>query len=240
MRAFSPTAKRAALTEPARPHVSGAGARHNLLEQAIAWMRGPLTIRRHRASIGLCGPVGEYEGLIAGISFSDKDGRPARLAARGGVGAVMGSKKVKAIVVDLDKIPPFNEPRKVNAAIKDYAVNFDTLTPAKATELTDRALALEERRLALVKRTLGQVRSALPAPKAARWYQVEMALNKAVDLLVDMAGMDFYDAGRLLSFAGNLMISQYVPPVVIHCRVDMPKSLLAQLGFDLRRAVGAP
>jgi aldehyde:ferredoxin oxidoreductase len=74
-----------------------------------------------KVTIGLCGPVGEYEGLIAGISFSDKDGRPARLAARGGVGAVMGSKRVKAIVVDLDKVPPFSEPKKVNAAIKDYA-----------------------------------------------------------------------------------------------------------------------
>ena len=74
-----------------------------------------------KVTIGLCGPVGEYQGLLAGISFSDKDGRPARLSARGGVGAVMGSKKVKAIVVDLDKIPPFNEAKKVNAAIKDYA-----------------------------------------------------------------------------------------------------------------------
>src|SRR5687768_9710797 len=43
-----------------------------------------------KVAIGLCGPVGEYQGLIAGIAFSDKDGRPARLAARGGVGAVMG------------------------------------------------------------------------------------------------------------------------------------------------------
>ena len=68
------------------------------------------------------------------------------------------------------------------AAIKDYAANYATLTPAKATELTDRALALEEKRLALVKRALGQVRTVLPAGKAARWYQVEMALNKAVDL----------------------------------------------------------
>ncbi len=74
-----------------------------------------------KVTIGLCGPVGEYQGLLAGISFSDKDGRPARLSARGGVGAVMGSKKVKAVVVDLDKIPPFHEAKKVNAAIKDYA-----------------------------------------------------------------------------------------------------------------------
>lgn len=56
-----------------------------------------------KVSIGLCGPVGEYLGLLAGIAFSDRERRPARLAARGGVGAVMGSKKVKAIVVDFDK-----------------------------------------------------------------------------------------------------------------------------------------
>jgi aldehyde:ferredoxin oxidoreductase len=82
-----------------------------------------LLLKRYgkKVAIGLCGPVGEYQGLIAGIAFSDKDGRPARLAARGGVGAVMGSKKVKAVVVDLDKVPPFSEPKKVNAAIKDYS-----------------------------------------------------------------------------------------------------------------------
>src|SRR5205809_1699788 len=74
-----------------------------------------------KVTIGLCGPVGEYQGLLAGIAFSDKDGRPARLSARGGVGAVMGTKKVKAVVVDLDKIPPFTDGKKVNAAIKDYA-----------------------------------------------------------------------------------------------------------------------
>ena len=74
-----------------------------------------------KVAIALCGPVGEYQGLIAGIAFSDKDGRPARLAARGGVGAVMGSKRVKAIVVDLDRIPPFADAKKVSASIKEYA-----------------------------------------------------------------------------------------------------------------------
>ena len=74
-----------------------------------------------KVTIALCGPVGEYQGLLGGIAFSDKDGRPARLSARGGVGAVMGAKKVKAVVVDLDKMPSFHEPKKVNAAIKDYS-----------------------------------------------------------------------------------------------------------------------
>jgi aldehyde:ferredoxin oxidoreductase len=74
-----------------------------------------------KVTVALCGPVGEYQGLIAGIAYSDKDNRPSRLSARGGVGAVMGSKKVKAIVVDLDRIPPFEDAKKVNASIKDYA-----------------------------------------------------------------------------------------------------------------------
>src|SRR3989475_10153805 len=74
-----------------------------------------------KVAIALCGPVGEYEGLLAGIAFSDKEGRPARLAARGGVGAVMGAKKVKAIVIDLDKIPPMHGGKKVTSSIKDYA-----------------------------------------------------------------------------------------------------------------------
>src|SRR5437762_460645 len=73
-----------------------------------------------KVTIALCGPVGEFQGLLAGIAFSDKDGRPARLSARGGVGAVMGSKKVKAVVVDMDKIPPFTDAKKVNVAIKDF------------------------------------------------------------------------------------------------------------------------
>ncbi len=74
-----------------------------------------------KVAIGLCGPVGEYQGLLAGIAFSDSDGRPSRLAARGGVGAVMGNKKVKAIVVDLDKTPELLEPKKFASSLRDYA-----------------------------------------------------------------------------------------------------------------------
>ena len=37
-----------------------------------------------KVTIGLCGPVGEYQGLLAGIAFSDKDGRPgSAIGARG-------------------------------------------------------------------------------------------------------------------------------------------------------------
>ena len=73
-----------------------------------------------KVSLGLCGPVGEYQGLMAGIAFTDPEGRPARLAARGGVGAVMGSKKVKAIVVDVHKMPTFHDRKAVMGSVREY------------------------------------------------------------------------------------------------------------------------
>ena len=74
-----------------------------------------------KVSLSLCGPVGEYMGLLAGISFSDSDNRPSRLAARGGVGAVMGSKKVKAIVMDIDRMPALFDKKKTLGAVRQYA-----------------------------------------------------------------------------------------------------------------------
>jgi len=73
-----------------------------------------------KVSLAICGPVGEYQGLLAGIAMSDTDQRPTRLAARGGVGAVMGAKKVKAIVCELNKLPTFHERKKVLKAVKEY------------------------------------------------------------------------------------------------------------------------
>ena len=78
-----------------------------------------------KVSLGICGPVGEYQGLLSGISFSDVDLRPSRLAARGGVGAVMGSKKVKAIVLDLHKMPTLHDRKKVMGAVKEYKKMLD-------------------------------------------------------------------------------------------------------------------
>lgn len=46
------------------------------------------------------GPAGENLRLGASIQFTDPKGRPARAAGRGGLGAVMGSKGIKAIVVN--------------------------------------------------------------------------------------------------------------------------------------------
>ncbi len=73
-----------------------------------------------KVSLGICSPVGEYGGLISGIVFTDPEGRPTRISARGGVGAVMGSKKVKAIVCDKHKMPDFHERKKLMQSIKTY------------------------------------------------------------------------------------------------------------------------
>lgn len=53
-----------------------------------------------KAAIALIGPAGEMKLTAAGIQNLDKDGVPSRIAARGGLGAVMGSKGIKAIVFD--------------------------------------------------------------------------------------------------------------------------------------------
>lgn len=74
-----------------------------------------------KISFALCGAVGEYLGLLAGITISDSDGRPSRLAARGGVGAVMGSKKVKAIVIELHKMPNLHDRKKTLDSVRHYA-----------------------------------------------------------------------------------------------------------------------
>ena len=96
-----------------------------------------------KVSLALCGPVGEYEGLLAGIAFSDVDNRPSRLAARGGVGAVMGMKKVKAIVVDKHKMPTLHDRKMVMRAIKDYGKALGASPAVKSLETTGTAMVAD-------------------------------------------------------------------------------------------------
>jgi aldehyde:ferredoxin oxidoreductase len=53
-----------------------------------------------KVAISIIGPAGEQKLLSAGILNLDKDGVPSRINARGGLGALMGSKGLKAIVID--------------------------------------------------------------------------------------------------------------------------------------------
>lgn len=53
-----------------------------------------------RVDIASIGPAGEFLYSNSGVVFDDQEGRPARYAGRGGLGAVMGSKGLKCIVLD--------------------------------------------------------------------------------------------------------------------------------------------
>jgi aldehyde:ferredoxin oxidoreductase len=53
-----------------------------------------------KISIISIGPVGERKSKGATVTFTDKDGHCSRHAARGGLGAVMRAKGLKAIVID--------------------------------------------------------------------------------------------------------------------------------------------
>lgn len=53
-----------------------------------------------KKSITCIGPAGDMQLLSASIQSTDLDGRPCRAAGRGGLGAVMGSKGLKALIID--------------------------------------------------------------------------------------------------------------------------------------------
>lgn len=72
----------------------------------------------------LCiGPAGEYQLSGASIQTSDMDNRPCRAAGRGGLGAVMGSKGLKAIVVGRNGRTPdaLADPKTFQDAAKIFA-----------------------------------------------------------------------------------------------------------------------
>jgi aldehyde:ferredoxin oxidoreductase len=84
----------------------------------------PKLIKKYgdKVAIALIGPGGEMRMKAAGIQNLDKDRIPSRIAARGGLGAVMGSKGLKAIVFDHagGQKPPIVDPEAFKVAQKDY------------------------------------------------------------------------------------------------------------------------
>ena len=79
-----------------------------------------------KAGIVSIGPAGEMKMASASIAVSDIEGRPSRHAARGGLGAVMGSKGIKALVVD-DSGTSAREPKDKEAfreTIKDFTAKI--------------------------------------------------------------------------------------------------------------------
>jgi aldehyde:ferredoxin oxidoreductase len=74
-------------------------------------------------SVTCIGPAGEMLLAAASIQTTDLDGRPCRAAGRGGLGAVMGAKGLKAIIVSRGgkSADPLADPDAFKAAAKAYA-----------------------------------------------------------------------------------------------------------------------
>jgi aldehyde:ferredoxin oxidoreductase len=91
------------------------------------------TLVEKYGKVGVCciGPAGEMKMAMAGVCFNDQKDRAARYAGRGGLGALMGAKGLKAMVVN-DKGGPgvtianqklFNEGRKkLNDALGSHDI----------------------------------------------------------------------------------------------------------------------
>ena len=88
-------------------------------------------------SITCIGPAGDFQLSSASIQTTDLDGRPCRAAGRGGLGAVMGSKGLKALIVEKGAATPaplaskddFMAASKAYAkAVKDDEFTSETLT----------------------------------------------------------------------------------------------------------------
>ena len=71
----------------------------------------------NKAAVIAIGPAGEKQLKSAAIILTDTEGSPARAAARGGLGAVMGAKGLKAIVIDDKGAPPL--PLKAKDAFRE-------------------------------------------------------------------------------------------------------------------------
>ncbi len=76
-----------------------------------------------KKSITCIGPAGDMQLLSASIQSTDLDGRPCRAAGRGGLGAVMGSKGLKALIVDQGgrTAAEIADPEPFKAAARAYA-----------------------------------------------------------------------------------------------------------------------
>lgn len=76
----------------------------------------------NKVAMSIIGPAGERKLCSAGILNLDKDGVPSRVNARGGLGAVMGSKNLKAIVFDAagGSKPPLVDAEAFRATQKVY------------------------------------------------------------------------------------------------------------------------
>jgi aldehyde:ferredoxin oxidoreductase len=106
----------------------------------------PKMLKKFGEKVGIIGigVSGEKLMSMAGICVNDPENRPSRYAGRGGMGAVMGSKGLKAIVVDdtggssipLTNVEAFNSGRK---KLTDALREHDITKPGGALNTTGTA-----------------------------------------------------------------------------------------------------
>ncbi len=108
-------------------HLSMDGARFDVADDLIGlgvYDAAAFLIKRYgkKVAIALIGPGGEMKLTAAGIHNLDKEGVPSRIAGRGGLGALMGSKALRAIVFDASgaQKPPILDPQAYQAAQKEF------------------------------------------------------------------------------------------------------------------------
>lgn len=74
----------------------------------------------HKVGLLCIGPAGEMKMHAAGVASADDSGIQIRYAGRGGMGALMGSKGIKAIVINDDEPaePQFHDPALLKQTVK--------------------------------------------------------------------------------------------------------------------------
>ena len=108
-------------------HLSAEGARFERADEFVGlgvYEVAPPLLERYgdKVAIALIGPGGEMRMASSGIQNLDKDRAPTRIAARGGMGAVMANKGLKAIVIDgsTGEKPPIHNMKAFREAKKAF------------------------------------------------------------------------------------------------------------------------
>lgn len=70
------------------------------------------------------------------------------------------------------------------ALMKDYAAHYETITPAQAKELADRAIDLDEKRMLVRKKFYKEFNKALNGKAAARFQQLDWSFELLIDLQI--------------------------------------------------------
>lgn len=108
-------------------YIDSHGVRFDPANEIIGWdipRVGEYLLKKYGKSVGISaiGPAGERQYLSAAIAHLDKDGSLSRMSARGGLGAVMGSKRIKALVFDAQRneVPVIADPLLFEQVKKTY------------------------------------------------------------------------------------------------------------------------